>query len=175
MSAAAKVIRDGQSGVFHCLKAVSVNALSRRYQRNKSVNPKLLSFRRFDRIRTGAQRDVGRGEPFLDVELFGQENSFNGIDVDINIFNFGNGATVHPLQPIDVGYGEKIHPLGSGGFVIVIHPISIAWMRKVLIRTACGDLPFIEEPPQGSELGGSNVLQVDCVVLGTGNDGFQRL
>jgi hypothetical protein len=110
---------------------------------------------------TGAQRDVGRCKPLLDVELLGQEHLFDGIIGDINVFNLGNGATVHPRQPIGVSYGEKIHPLGSGGFVVVIHPRSVAWMRGALIRAACGDLPFVEEPPQGSELGDGNVLHVD--------------
>jgi hypothetical protein len=119
VSATAKVICDGRS---HCrLDAVSVNALSRRHQRHKSVNPELLSFRCFDRVCTGAQRDVGRCKPLLDVELLGQEYSFDGIVGDINVFNLGKGATVHPFQPIGVSYGEKIHPLGSGG--LVIHPL----------------------------------------------------
>lgn len=48
-------------------------------------------------------------------------------------------------------------------------------MRGVLIRIACGVLPFVEEPPQGSELGGSNVSQADRVVLGLGDDDLQCL
>ena len=48
-------------------------------------------------------------------------------------------------------------------------------MRRVLIRAACEVLPFVEEPPQGSELDGGNVLQVDRVGLGSGNDGLQCL
>jgi hypothetical protein len=37
------------------------------------------------------------------------------------------------------------------------------------------DLPFVEEPPQCSELGGANLMQADCVGLGCGNDGPQFL
>ena len=48
-------------------------------------------------------------------------------------------------------------------------------MRGTLIRAAFGDLPFVEEPPQGSELGGGNVLQTDWVSLGRGNDVLQYL
>jgi hypothetical protein len=70
------------------------------------VNPELLGFRCFDRVCTGAQRDVGRGKPLFDVELLGQEQSFDGIVGHINVFNLGNGVTVHPLHPIGVGYGE---------------------------------------------------------------------
>ena len=34
-------------------------------------------------------------------------------------------------------------------------------MREALIMAAYGELPFVEEPPQGSELGGGNVFQAD--------------
>ena len=125
MSATAKILCDGQSAVFqvHCtLEAVSVKALSRRHQRHESVYSELLGFRCFNRVCTGAQRDVGRGKPLLDVELLGHNHSIDGIVGYINVFNLGNGVTVHPLQPIGVSYGKQIHPLSSRGLVIVIHP-----------------------------------------------------
>ena len=123
MSATAKVLCDGQSAVFHRrLELVSVKALSCCYYRHKSVDPELLGFRCLDRVCTGAKRNVGRGKPLLYVELLGQEHSTDGIDGDIYIFNLGNGAIVHPLQPVGVSYGEQVHPLGSGRLVIVVHP-----------------------------------------------------
>ena len=48
-------------------------------------------------------------------------------------------------------------------------------MRRTLIRAALGDLPFVEKPPQRSELVGANVLQTNWVGLGRGNDVFQYL
>jgi len=95
--ATAKVLCNGPSAVVRCRLGVSVKALSRCHQRDKGVYPEHLSFGCFDRVCTGAQRDVGRGEPLLDVELLGQEHSTYRIDSDINIFNLGNGATVDPL------------------------------------------------------------------------------
>ena len=107
MSATAKIRCDRRGAIFHCpLEAVSVKVFSRRHQRHKSVYPELLSLRCFDRVCTGAQRGVGRGKPLLDVELLGHEHSFDRIVGDINVFNLGNGATVHPLQPVGISYGE---------------------------------------------------------------------
>jgi len=74
-----------------------------------------------------------------------------------------------------VSYGEQIRPLRNGGLVVVIHPWIVVWMRRALISSAYGDLPFVEEPPQGSELGNGNILEADWVGLGHGNDGHQCL
>ena len=102
MSATAKVTRDGESVSLK----VSVDTLPRCHQLHKSVYPELLSFRCIDRVSSHAQRDVGSGNPLLDVELLGQEHSIDGIVGDINVFDLSNGVTVHPLQPICVSYGK---------------------------------------------------------------------
>ena len=122
VSATAKVMCDGPSAVFHCRLRDSVKTLSRSHQRRKSVYTELLDFRYFDRVTTGAQSDIGRSKPLLNVEPLGHEHSIDGIIGEINVFNLGNGATVYSLQTIGVSYGEQIHPLGSGGLVVVIHP-----------------------------------------------------
>ena len=99
---------DGPSAIVHCRLGVSVKAFSRGYQRDKGVYPEHLSFRCFDRVCTGAQRNVGRCEPFFDIELLGYEYSTYWIVGDVDIFDLGNGVIVHPLQSIGVGYGEQI-------------------------------------------------------------------